>query len=47
MKRLYVSPALQILAFCADNAFASLTGEPTEDGTGSQPWNDGELGWTS
>lgn len=47
MKKIYTTPVLVLLPFCADTAIAGLTGNPMEDSDGSQPWNDGELGgWT-
>ncbi len=43
MKKFYIAPALECLAFCADIPF---TAEPKEeDNPLSYPWNDGELGW--
>lgn len=45
MKKSYSSPVLEMLPFCADTAIAALTGNPAEDPEGSQPWNNGELGW--
>lgn len=50
MKKIYDAPVLELLAFCPDVAIGANTSEwqetPDEDAVNSQPWNDGELGWT-
>ena len=49
MKRAYSAPSLELLAFCADTAISytsKWTENPDEAAINSQPWNNGELGWT-
>lgn len=44
MKKTYYAPSVECLAFCCA---AAITADDTYvDENGSQPWNDGELGWT-
>lgn len=48
MKKDYIAPALELLAFCPDIAISSDWQEElgAEDpAINSQPWNNGELGW--
>lgn len=49
MKKDYIAPALELLAFCSITAISSewvenLDGE--NPAMNSTPWNEGELGWT-
>ena len=50
MKKLYSAPSLELLAFMSDAAIGAAN--TWQDGTeedptlNSQPWNNGELGWT-
>lgn len=51
MKKLYISPDVELLAFCSlspiGNEPEGWTDPETEPGINSKPWNDGELGgWT-
>ena len=47
MKKNYDAPILELLAFASDTAIGTEWNDLTEgDAINSQPWNDGELGWT-
>ena len=49
MKKLYSAPSLELLAFMSDAAISATsewTENPDEAAINSQPWNNGELGWT-
>ena len=49
MKKLYSAPSLELLAYCSATAISGNWQETyEEDATGinSEPWNNGELGWT-
>lgn len=49
MKKLYSAPSLELLAYYSATAISGTWEEGYEEGaTGinSEPWNNGELGWT-
>lgn len=47
MKKLYSAPSVELLAFCSNTDYTGgWTDNPDEAAVESQPWNDGELGWT-
>lgn len=43
MRKTYSAPSVERLFFCSLSAF---TADDVLDRNGSEPWNDGELGWT-
>ena len=51
MKKEYMAPLVKYLAFSVEETIAAApnpnwTDNPEEQAINSQPWNDGELGWT-
>lgn len=44
MRKIYSAPSVEWLSFCSLTAVAA--DDTYVDENGSQPWNDGELGWT-
>ena len=53
MKKEYMAPLVKYLAFSVEETIAAESGPnsnwtdtPEGDAINSQPWNDGELGWT-
>ena len=50
MKKLYSAPSLELLAFMSDVAISAANtwqdGTEEDPSLNSQPWNNGELGWT-
>ena len=49
MKKLYSAPSLELLAYCSATAISGNWQEMYEEdasGINSEPWNNGELGWT-
>ena len=54
MKKLYISPDMELLGFYSLSPIGAETGDPFANGDSvleeeeaySLPWNNGELGWT-
>lgn len=50
MKKVYNAPSLELLAYCSVTAISndnwSTSYDDDASGINSQPWNNGELGWT-
>lgn len=49
MKKEYSAPLVKYLAFSVEETIANeqnWSDTTTDPGINSQPWNDGELGWT-